>query len=82
MFYWFGKPNTTGRIVTNPEQKWVDEKKQQGYLVKKVKSLPKQNQIQKWIMDSIVPSVGGKRVEPDGYDSQGYPSWLLALGYI
>ena len=32
--------------------------------------------------DGAAKSVLGKRVEPDGYDEYGSPSWLLVLGYI
>lgn len=31
---------------------------------------------------STAQSVGGKTVEPDGWDSDGTPSWLLAIGVI
>lgn len=30
----------------------------------------------------IVPSLTGENVEPDGWDEKGFPSILLALGYI
>jgi len=33
-------------------------------------------------MDSICPSLLGYDVEPDGWDEEGSPSWLLALGLI
>lgn len=33
-------------------------------------------------MDGVVDSIGGCRVEPDGHDEYGYPSWLLAVGVI
>jgi len=32
--------------------------------------------------EGIAKSVTGKRVEPDGYGPDGFPSWLLALGLI
>ena len=35
-----------------------------------------------WVCDSVCESVLGETVEPDGYDSEGSPSWLLALGMI
>lgn len=31
---------------------------------------------------AICPSLTGERIEPDGWDSKGFPSMLLALGYI
>lgn len=30
----------------------------------------------------IVSSMTGERVEPDGYDSKGFPSVLIAGGYV
>lgn len=36
----------------------------------------------KYSNDGIAKSVFGERVEPDGYDKHGAPSWLLFLGYI
>lgn len=32
--------------------------------------------------DCIVPSLTGENVEPDGWDEKGFPSILLAIGYI
>jgi hypothetical protein len=32
--------------------------------------------------DSVSQSVLGETVEPDGFDSDGSPSWLVALGLI
>lgn len=34
------------------------------------------------LMDSIVPSLTGEMVEPDGWDEYGFPSVLLAAGMI
>lgn len=36
-----------------------------------------------WVMDiGNVTTPAGKITDPDGYDSEGYPSWLLVLGLI
>jgi hypothetical protein len=35
-----------------------------------------------WALDGVVKSVGGKNVEPDGFDEKGWPSWTLALGLL
>ena len=43
---------------------------------------PSDKMIEKWTYDSICKSLNGKTVEPDGWDSDGTPSWLLALGMI
>ncbi len=32
------------------------------------------------MMDSVCESMTGERVEPDGYDSKGFPSILMAVG--
>jgi hypothetical protein len=36
----------------------------------------------KWIRDGVAKSVFGERVEPDGIDEHGSPSWILFLGLI
>jgi hypothetical protein len=43
---------------------------------------PSVNAMEKWLDDGVAKSILGKRVETDGYDSDGSPSWLLALEYI
>jgi hypothetical protein len=43
---------------------------------------PTDEELNHWVCDSIVDSVLGYRVEPDGCDEEGSPSWLLALGLI
>ena len=43
---------------------------------------PSINTMEKWLDDGVAKSILGKRVETDGYDSDGSPSWLLALEYI
>lgn len=43
---------------------------------------PSVAKLEKWSNDGVCLSVLGKRVEPDGEDEHGSPSWLLALGLI
>jgi len=43
---------------------------------------PSMDEIEDAVCDSVCPSIGGETVEPDGWDSEGSPSWLLALGLI
>jgi hypothetical protein len=43
---------------------------------------PSLNSLERWSNDGVCKSIGGKRVEPDGTDENGAPSWLLALGMI
>jgi hypothetical protein len=43
---------------------------------------PSMEQLEEWSNDGICESIAGNCVEPDGWDSEGTPSWLLALGMI
>lgn len=43
---------------------------------------PNVKTMEKWSFDGIAKSIGGKKVEPDGYDENGLPSWFLVLGLI
>ena len=38
--------------------------------------------MQKWDNEGFCKSIGGKKVEPDGFDCDGTPSWMLALSLI
>ena len=43
---------------------------------------PTADEIEAAVCDSVCLSVGGETVEPDGWDSAGSPSWLMALGLV
>ena len=43
---------------------------------------PRMVTLARWSFDGIAKTVTGKRCEPDGYGSDGSPSWLLALDMI
>jgi hypothetical protein len=43
---------------------------------------PSLKTLTKYTEEGISRSVFGKRVEPDGFDDEGSPSWLLAEGLI
>jgi hypothetical protein len=45
-------------------------------------SMPSVEDLEDWGNDGVCESVTGERVEPDGYGSDGFPSWMLALGMI
>lgn len=38
--------------------------------------------LEKWATDGVARSMLGRKVEPDGWDSDNSPSWLLALGLV
>ena len=44
--------------------------------------VPSMKALERWAYDSVVDSVMGERVEPDGIDHYGSPSWLMALGML
>lgn len=46
------------------------------------KKAPSINTLQRWSDDGVAKSVLGKRIEPDGHDEYGSPSWLLVMGLI
>lgn len=43
---------------------------------------PSLEELEQQSNDGVCDSVLGERVEPDGTDEHGSPSWLLALGMI
>lgn len=47
-----------------------------------LKARPSDRTINKYVYDSVVKSLTGKKVEPDGWGPDGAPSWLLVLGLI
>lgn len=54
-----------------------------GFAVKVLgKKVPSLNTLEKWSNDGIARSIGGAKVEPDGVDSNGFPSWFIVMGII
>ena len=43
---------------------------------------PSVSTMAKWGDDGVAKSVGGERVEIDGWDSDGTPSWMLVLSVV
>jgi hypothetical protein len=43
---------------------------------------PSMASMERWGMDGVCKTPTGKRVEPDGYGSDGSPSWLMVFGLI
>lgn len=43
---------------------------------------PSLEELEEWVNDGVCESILGERVEPDGHDEHGSPSWLLALSMI
>jgi hypothetical protein len=53
-----------------------------GYLYMVSKKAPSITTMRSWESDGIAKSVFGKRVELDGMDEYGSPSWFLVMGLI
>jgi len=43
---------------------------------------PSLKTLERWSFDCVAKSMLGKRVEPDGHDDEGSPSWMLVVGVI
>lgn len=44
--------------------------------------VPSMRALEHWACDSVCESVFGSVIEPDGWDSEGSPSWLLVFGIV
>jgi len=71
-------------IPENPSRCLVHGGRETPYKVRITSAFqsPTMEELEEYVYDSVVESVAGGRVEPDGYDEHGSPSWLLALGLI
>jgi hypothetical protein len=45
-------------------------------------TIPSDDQIAAWVVDSVCEAVDGCTVEPDGHCPHGSPSWLIQLGIM
>jgi hypothetical protein len=43
---------------------------------------PSIKMLEKWSYDGVAKTIIGTRIEPDGYDRYGFPSWLIVEGII
>ena len=79
-----------GLPVTFPEGKHSlclvahDSRPEKPYCVRVTSAFkaPSISTMEKWLDDGSAKSILGERVEPDGVDCHGSPSWMLALGII
>ena len=44
--------------------------------------VPPLDEIEGWVFDSVCETLDGDMVEPDGWNFEGCPSWLLVLGLV
>lgn len=49
---------------------------------RKPRTIPSMAKIESWVNDGYCMTPSGEKVEPDGYGSDGSPSWALLLGLI
>lgn len=52
------------------------------HFVTGVNKTPSINQMERWDNEGYSKSMLGKKVEPDGFDPNGSPSWMLVIGII
>jgi len=46
------------------------------------KKEPSITTMEKWANDGIAKTIIGTKIEPDGYDNKGMPSWFIVVGII
>ena len=44
--------------------------------------VPEFEELEGWVFDSVCETLEGENIEPDGWDCEGCPSWLLVLGLV
>ena len=44
--------------------------------------VPTFEELEGWVFDSVCETLEGGTIEPDGWDCEGCPSWLLVLGLV
>ena len=44
--------------------------------------VPELDELEGWVFDSVCETLDGDMVEPDGWNVEGCPSWLLVLGLV
>jgi hypothetical protein len=47
-----------------------------------INKIPTMKTLQKYMWDGIARTVTGEKTEPDGFGTNGAPSWLLVVGII
>lgn len=74
----------TKRSTTSMDE-WIEKRMSVERNLKfwqRVQKLPSEKTLQRFMFDGVAESTAGNTVEPDGWDDEGSPSWLLALGMI
>ena len=44
--------------------------------------VPELEELEGWVFDSVCETLEGCMIEPDGFDFEGCPSWLLVLEMV
>ena len=80
---WFSPRKHSNRIfVEYGETVKVSRVENGSKWLKGFKKTPSFKSLEKQSYDGVAKSVLGNRVEPDGFDQYGSPSWLLVAGVI
>jgi hypothetical protein len=71
-----------GVLVLKPGVK-IEEYLEKNPTAIRISEPPSQEELKEMMDDGVCECVDGcGGIEPDGYCVHGYPSWLIALGYI
>lgn len=66
-------------------EEWLEFRKKTERNLKfwqRVDRIPSFKTLERYSFDCVAESTAGNTVEPDGWDSEGNPSWLLVLGMV
>ena len=76
----FTLPDPVGLIIHGPERMdgLPDYVEWKGAMY----DTPDFEELEGMVYDSVAYTLDGNRIEPDGYDHRGCPSWLLALALV
>ena len=69
-------------VITTPTRDFITHARNLPSFAKGISKCPSMAELERQSNDGICDSVLGERVEPDGWDCHGSPSWLLVLGVI
>lgn len=75
------KPHFTALVKPGTEDRVLVATKNL-HLYVNVSKMPSIYLMEKWSDDGVAKTVLGHRTEPDGWDPEGSPSWILALRLI
>lgn len=74
--------DATRCLIVSPNSRIRVQSRRLPQLIGGLEPVPTEEELSALVTDSVCPSVLGHEVESDGWDEEGSPSWLLALGLM